>query len=98
MPVRSKDEMGAYEEAGASQYVLDTIREGYKLVFLDNEFPPANYHQNNASALAKSDFLYSELIRLESLGCIRRVSSRPHIVNPCSVVFSSAVFLMHHSI
>ena len=27
-------------------------------------------------------------MRLESLGCIKRVNSRPHIVNPCSVVFS----------
>ena len=39
VPGRIKGKMGAYEEAGASQYVLDTIREGYKLVFLDNVFP-----------------------------------------------------------
>ena len=38
--------------------------------------------------MKQNDFLYEELLRLESLGCIRRVQSRPHIVNPCSVVFS----------
>ena len=27
-------------------------------------------------------------MRLESLGCTKRVNSRPHIVNPCSVVYS----------
>ena len=32
--------------------------------------------------------MYDELLRLENLGCLKRVQSRPHIVNPCSVVFS----------
>ena len=88
VPSRILGKLGAYEEAGASDYVLDTVREGYKLVFVDNVFPPSDYRENNSSALMQNDFLFEELLRLESLGCLRRVQSRPHIVNPCSVVFS----------
>ena len=88
VPGRILGKLGAYEEAGASDYVLDTVREGYKLVFVENKFPPSDYCENNSSALIQNDFLFEELLRLESLGCLRRVQSRPHIVNPRSVVFS----------
>ena len=88
VPGRILGKLSAYEEAGASDYVLDTVREGYKLVFVDDKFPPSDYKENNSSALLQNDFLYDELLRLESLGCLKRVQSRPHIVNPCSVVFS----------
>ena len=88
VPGRIKGKLEAYEEAGASEYVLNTVMKGYRLVFEGNEFPPSDFRENNSSALAKNDFLFEELLRLESLGCIRRVKSRPHIVNPCSVVYS----------
>ena len=78
----------AYEEAGASEYIKDTVRLGYKLVFIDNKPPPSNFRENKRSALSKPVFLYEELLRLESLGCTKRVNSRPHIVNPCSIVYS----------
>ena len=88
VPGRIKGKLDAYEEAGASDYVLNTVRDGYKLVFLDDEFPPSDFRENNSSALRQRDFLFEELQRLENLGCLRRVNSRPHIVNPCSVVYS----------
>ena len=75
-----------YLEASASKYILDTVRYGYKLVF--TEPPPKDVRPNNRSALAKPYFLWTELLSLESLGCIKRVDYQPHIVNPCSVVFS----------
>ena len=75
-------------KANASQYVLDTLKLGYKLIFIDNVSPPSSFLPNNKSALSQESFLYTELLRLEQLGCIRKVSSRPHIVNPCSVVYS----------
>ena len=90
VPGRIKGKMEANEEAGASEYVLDTIREGYKLVFVDNVLPPANFRSNIASALAKPTFLYDELLRLEALGCIKRVNSRTNIVNPCIVLYLAA--------
>ena len=71
---RIKGNLRVYEEAGASDYILDTVREGYKLVFENDVFPPSDFRENNSSALAKNDFLYEELLR-------------PHIVNPCSVIF-----------
>ena len=58
VPGRIKGKLEAYEEADASDYVLNTVREGYKLVFNSDEFPPSDYRTNNFSALAKNDFLY----------------------------------------
>ena len=88
MPARIKGKVEAYLEADASKYVSDTVSEGYKLIFIDNKVPPSSYLPNNKSALSQKTFLLSELVRLEQLGCIRKVSTRPHIVNPCSVVYS----------
>ena len=88
VPGRLLGRVEAYQLAGASDYILDTVRYGYKLVFIDNKTPPSSFKENNKSALNKPSFLYEELLRLESLGCTKRVNSRPHIVNPCSVVYS----------
>ena len=75
-------------EAGASDYILETSKYSYRLVFIDDVPPPKDLCPNNKSALSKPTFLWEELIRLESLGCTKRVNFRPHIVNPCSVVYS----------
>ena len=88
VPGRIKGKLDAYLEANASEYVLNTIAEGYKLIFIDDVPPPPSYLPNNKSALCQRTFLHSELVRLEQLGCIRKVFSRPHVVNPCSVVYS----------
>ena len=77
-----------YLEVDASQYIIDTIQDGYKLVFENNSPPPESFLPNNKSALDRSSFVLEELLRLESLGCIKSVPSRPHIVNPLSCVFS----------
>ena len=77
-----------YLEVDASQYIIDTIQGGYKLVFVNNTPPPESFLPNNKSALDQSSFVLEELLRLESLGCIKSVPSRPHIVNPLSCVFS----------
>jgi hypothetical protein len=86
---RIKGCLAIYEQANASSYVLETIKYGYKIVFEDDILPPPFYKVNNASALDKPVFLLTELLRLEELGCIKRVPDRPHIVNPCSVVYSN---------
>ena len=88
VPGRLLGKTEAYRKANASQYVLDTVKLGYKLIFIDDVSPPSSFLPNNKSALSQKSFLYTELLRLEKLGCIRKVSSRPHIVNPCSVVYS----------
>jgi hypothetical protein len=88
VPGRLLSRVETYKVAGASEYILDTVRFSYKLVFIDGKTPPSSFKENNKSALNKPTFLYEELLRLESLGCTKRVKSRPHIVNPCSVVYS----------
>ena len=76
-----------YIEVHASQYIIDTIADGYKL-FVANTPPPKFYKKNNQSALLKSDFVYAEFLRLEQLGCIKMVDYIPHVVNPMSCIFS----------
>ena len=56
VPGRILGKLGAYEEAGASDYVLDTVMEGYKLVFVKDKFPPSDYRENNSSALLQMIF------------------------------------------
>ena len=86
-PGRILGKIEAYVEAGASDYVLETVSLGYKLVFEGGVPPPPSFKPNNRSALQKPEFTYSELLSLESLGCIKRFSSCPYIVNPVSIVF-----------
>ena len=40
VPGRIKGKLNAYLEANASEYVLNTIAEGYKLIFIDDVPPP----------------------------------------------------------
>ena len=87
-PGRILGRIEAYIDSGASEYVVETVRVGYKLVFEGGVPPPPSFKCNDRSALQKPDFTYNELLRLESLGCIKRVSEQPHVVNPLSVVFS----------
>ena len=65
VPGRLLGRVEAYEEAGASEYIKDTVRWGYKLVFIDNKPPPRNYRANNRSALSNSEFLLKQLLHLE---------------------------------
>ena len=62
VPGRLLGKTKAYREANASQYVLDTVQYGYKLIFLDNVPPPPSFLPNNKSALSQETFLYDELL------------------------------------
>ena len=75
-----------YRRLGASEYIIDTVREGYRLVLESN--PPPTLTPNNKSALNMPDFVIEELNRLESLGCLERVYKQPTVVMPLSAVFS----------
>ena len=82
-----------YEKIGAEPYIVNTIREGYRLEFEDGE-PPPSLLPNNRSAREAPGFVTSELERLEALGCIVKVHERPRVVNPMSVVFSGKLRLV----
>ena len=80
------------DELKASPFILSTISEGYKLPF--ESIPPPGIYQNNKSMLRESDFAFTELLRLEQLGCISRVESAPYLCLPLSVVFSKKLRLV----
>ena len=65
---------------------MDTVRDGYKLVF--DSLPLPSFTKNNKSAILNKVFMWEELLRLESLGCISRVQEQPKVVLPLSVVYS----------
>ena len=72
----------------SSELLRDTIVNGYKLPFIDDEPPPPSFSRNNRSARLDEAFVRAEVLRLESLGCVKRVESQPYIVLPLSSVFS----------
>ena len=47
VPGRLLGKTEAYRKANASQYVLDTVKLGYKLIFIDNVSPPSSFLPNN---------------------------------------------------
>ena len=73
VPGRIKGHHSYYEKIGAEPYVVQIVREGYKLEL--DTIPPPSFTKNNQSALANMKFVTAELGRLERLGCIRRVET-----------------------
>ena len=67
-----------YNRVGASQYIVDTVRDGYKLVF--DSLPLPSFTNNNKSSILNRAFMWEELLRLEALGCISRVRVQPKVV------------------
>ena len=86
VPGRIRGHQEVYRDLGADDYIVSTVENGYKLVF--DSLPPDSFTRNNKSALEKKDFVYSELLRLEELGCIKRVNTQPRVVLPLSAVHS----------
>lgn len=67
----------------ANEFILNVIKEGYKIPFLS---PPEPVKlKNNASALQHVKFVKSAISELLDSGCIVEQSSRPFCVNPLSV-------------
>ena len=81
------------KELQASDFILSTIRHGYQFPFISVP-RPSSYCKNNKSFFEHRDFAYNELLRLESLGCIRRVKEQPYLTLPLSVVYSKKYHLV----
>ena len=79
-------------DLNADDFVLKTVSEGYQFPLISE--PPSSFCENNKSMLKESDFALTELLRLEKLGCIKRVSERPYLTLPLSVVFSKKLRLV----
>ena len=74
----------AWAEIGASDVVLEWVKEGVPIPFISEPAPQvfANPRFNDA----EKTFLEKELSSLEARGVIKRVAEKPHCVSPLKVV------------
>ena len=72
-----------WRKIGASDFVLDTIQNGYVIPFL--EPPMSMFLKNNKSSLKNADFVDHAISDLLDTGCIQEVPFKPFVVNPLSV-------------
>ena len=45
VPARLLGKQAFYLEVGASQYIVDSVESGYKLIFCDEQPPPKNFQK-----------------------------------------------------
>ena len=88
VPGRLLGRHDAFKRIGAEEYVLGTVKNGYKLVW-ERGPPPSSFTVNNRSAREDLPWVRVEVERLHSLGCVRRVHEQPEITLPLSKVFSN---------
>ena len=70
-------------QIGSSNFVIDTIKKGYVILFLD---PPSSmFMKNDKSAIKNSEFVDSAISELVDSGCAYEVPFKPIVVNPLSV-------------
>jgi len=77
-----------WEQLGANNFVLDTIKNGYKLPFV--HIPRESYKKNNKTALDNSSFVSNTINELLDSGSIIEVPFKPTVINPLSVSFNSS--------
>ena len=68
---------------GASDFILETLRSGYKLPLIDT--PEPKIFRNNKSALRNSSFVGPAINELLQSGRVIKVNVPPKVVNPLSV-------------
>ncbi|CAG2206480.1 unnamed protein product [Mytilus edulis] len=84
---RLKENIQFWIDIGAYDYIIDTIRDGYKIQFYS--IPPSTYLFNNLSALKNSDFVHTAIQDLLHRGLIVQCGQRPFVVNPLTVSIQS---------
>lgn len=85
---RLRKRVAVWEQLGANEFVLDTIKNGYKLPFL--HIPRESYKINNKTATENPDFVSDTINNLIDSGSVVEVPFKPTIVNPLSVAFNSS--------
>ena len=71
VPGRLLGRQAAFERIGAEEYVLATVKNGYKLVWGEKGPPPPSFTVNNRSARDDLPWVRDEVRRLNSLGCVK---------------------------
>ncbi|VDI24929.1 Hypothetical predicted protein [Mytilus galloprovincialis] len=80
---RLKKSINFWKQINASDFILNVITDGYKILLLNE--PEEIFLRNNKSAFDNSEFVSKAILDLMKGGLIREVSSRPHVVNPLTV-------------
>ena len=77
-----------WERINAPGFILEVIREGYKIPFVS--LLPPKHGVNNLSAIKETDFVCEAILDLLKMNCIKELSEVPNIVNPLSVSIQSS--------
>ena len=72
----------------ASDFIINTIVEGYKIPFID--FPENFVIPNRSSAFKFKDFVDDAISELIERGCVSEVDYPPNFINPLHVVQQSS--------
>ena len=80
---RLKKAVDVWKKAGASDYILKVIDEGYGIPF--KVVPESVVLNNNKSSLENACFVESEISKLLERGCISEVKNLPAVINPLTV-------------
>ena len=75
--------MEFWQSIGTLDFILDVIKEGYKIPFIST--PPPKHYSNNASAVREADFVDLAIAELLADNRVEELSSRPAILNPLTV-------------
>ena len=75
--------MEFWQSIGTLDFILDVIKEGYKILFIST--PPPKHYSNNASALREADFVDQAIAELLADNRVEELSSPPVILNPLTV-------------
>ncbi len=73
----------AWVEFGANEFILDIIKNGYKIPFIQTPDPAC--FKNNRSALKERDFVEKAISDLLEIGGIVESKRKPKVVNPLTV-------------
>ena len=75
--------MEFWQSIGTLDFILDVIKEGYKIPFIST--PPPKHYSNNASAFKEADFVDQAIAEFLADNRVEELSSRPAILNPLTV-------------
>ena len=80
--------MEFWQSIGTLDFILDVIKEGYKIPFICT--PPTKHYSNNASALREADFVDQAIAEFLAHNRVEELSSPPVILNPLTVSVQSS--------
>ena len=80
---RLAENISFWKEIGANSEILNVLKEGYKIPFLES--PSESFSKNNASALKNIEFVVEAVSKLVQNKCVVETDFKPFVVSPLSV-------------